>query len=81
MFSVNQNILVQTTQKKFPWSQDHSPTSEIDVKSGIVSHVKMPVATFVTIRDNDSSSEHEYDSCEDRNTGNVSAKLFSIPFI
>lgn len=58
-------------QKRFPWSQEHSLTSEVNPKSGIVSHVTMPVATFVTIQDNDSSSEHEYELCENKNSENV----------
>jgi len=65
--NVNHNVL---PKKKFPWSEEHSPSSD-DSKSGIVSHHTMPVATFVTIRDNDSSSDPEYDSCEDQNTGNL----------
>lgn len=69
---------MHSNQKKFPWSQEHSPTSEVNAKSGIVSHVTMPVATFVTIQDNDSSSEHEYDFCENKNSENVSCYSFFI---
>ncbi|GBN64698.1 Coronin-2B [Araneus ventricosus] len=58
---VNHNMVASQT-KKFPWSEEVPPCSASE--TGVVSRHVMPVATFVTIQDNDSSSDHEDSSLE-----------------
>lgn len=62
--NVNHNMVAPQT-KKFPWSEELSPPSPPEnVKTGVVSHHTLPIATFVTIQDNESSSDHEDSSLE-----------------